>query len=179
MKTSKIKWIARTAIFIALLIVLQSVTKSMGQLVTGSCVNLVLILATILGGLYSGLTVAALSPFFAFMLGIGPALFPLVPMIALGNVVLVLIWGIFPSKVLKKPDCIVCNAVTALVSAALKFVTLYLGIVKFMIPVVLKLPAEKAAVLGASFGAPQFITAIIAGAIAVIALPLLKKAVKE
>lgn len=179
MKNSKIKWIARTAIFIALLIVLQGATKSMGQLVTGSCVNLVLILSTILGGLYSGLTVAALSPFFAFMFGIGPALFPLVPMIALGNIVLVLVWGLLPSKVLKKPDCIVCNIITALIAAALKFVTLYLGIVKLMIPVVLKLPAEKAAVLGASFGVSQFITATIAGAIAIIALPLLKKAIKE
>ncbi|MBR3957787.1 MAG: hypothetical protein IKJ89_08060, partial [Kiritimatiellae bacterium] len=49
--------------------------------------------------------------------------------------VLVLIWGILP-KLLKKPDCIICNAVTAVVAAFLKFLTLNMLIVKFLIPTV-------------------------------------------
>jgi len=35
-------WIVRTAVCLALLLVLQVATKSLGQFVTGSCVNLVL-----------------------------------------------------------------------------------------------------------------------------------------
>ena len=38
----KTTWIARTAVCLALLIAVQFFTKSLGQLVTGSCVNLVL-----------------------------------------------------------------------------------------------------------------------------------------
>ena len=66
----KTLWLTETAMLIALLIVLQAVTKSWGQIVTGSFVNTVLALSVLTVGLWSGVTVAALSPFFAFMLGI-------------------------------------------------------------------------------------------------------------
>ena len=56
---------------LVVLVVLQSVTKPAGQLVTGSCVNLVLAVAAVIGGLWCGVTVAAVSPFFAYLLGIG------------------------------------------------------------------------------------------------------------
>ena len=47
----KTAWIARTAICLALLLCLQFVTKSLGQFVTGSCVNLVIAMAALIGGL--------------------------------------------------------------------------------------------------------------------------------
>ena len=178
MNKSKIKWITQTAVFIALLVVLQGATAALNnQILTGSCVNLVLIMATVMGGLPSGLTVAALSPFFAFMFGIGPALLPLVPAIAVGNIVLVLVWGLLP-KLLKKPTCIVCNAATAALAALLKFVTLNLLIVKFLIPTVLQLPEKQAAVMSVNFGILQFTTAAVAGAIAVLIIPVIRKAIK-
>lgn len=179
MNNSKIKWITQTAIFIALLVVLQGATAALNnQILTGSLVNLVLILSTVIGGFASGITVAAVSPFFAFMFGIGPALLPLVPAIAVGNVALVIVWALLP-KMLKKPDCIICNAVTAVVAALVKFVTLNLLIVKLLIPVVLKLPEKQAAVMSVNFGILQFTTAAIAGAIAVIVIPVIRKAVKK
>ena len=46
----KTAWIARTAICLALLLCLQFVTKSLGQFVTGSCVNLVIAMAALIGG---------------------------------------------------------------------------------------------------------------------------------
>ena len=67
MKTTK--WITTTAVMIVVLVVLQSVTKAGGQFVTGSCVNLVLAVATMIGGLWCGVVVALVSPFFAFLLG--------------------------------------------------------------------------------------------------------------
>ena len=45
----KIRWITETAIMLALLVTLQALTKPMGQLVTGSCVNAVLAIAALVG----------------------------------------------------------------------------------------------------------------------------------
>ena len=64
----KTTWIVRTAVCLALLLVLQVATKSLGQFVTGSCVNLVLAMAALSGGLWSGVAVAVLSPFCAYAL---------------------------------------------------------------------------------------------------------------
>ena len=90
--------ITQTAVLTAMLILLQSVTKAGGQLITGSCVNVVLAVAVLFSGLWSGVAVAVISPFFAFALGVGPQLFPIVPAIAVGNVVYVLILHFLLSK---------------------------------------------------------------------------------
>ena len=96
----KTLWIAETAVMIALLVALQGLTKPAGQFVTGSCVNLILGVSTLVGGLWCGFTVALLSPFFAFLLGIGPALIQEVPAIAVGNIALVVqLWFICRKKV--------------------------------------------------------------------------------
>ena len=84
-----LKTLCRTAIFLALLIAVQFVTRSMGQYVTGSLVNLILIASGLMCGLWGGLAVAVLSPICAFFIGIGPAFPQVVPAVALGNAVLV------------------------------------------------------------------------------------------
>ena len=50
----KVLWITETAVMLALLVALQVVTKPMGQLVTGSCVNGVLAITVLLAGMSSG-----------------------------------------------------------------------------------------------------------------------------
>lgn len=95
-------WIAQTAVCLALLLAVQFVTKSLGQFVTGSCVNLVLAIAALIGGVWSGVTVAVISPFCAFLLGIGPAFFPMVPCVALGNAVYAVLFGLLVGKCLQK-----------------------------------------------------------------------------
>ena len=50
----KVRWIAETAIMLAVLVTLQAVTKGLGQFVTGSCVNAVLAIAVLVGGLACG-----------------------------------------------------------------------------------------------------------------------------
>lgn len=173
--TSKIRWITTTAIFIALLVALQGITKSMGQYVTGSMVNMILVVATLTAGTAAGATVALLSPVFAFMLGIGPAFVQMVPFVALGNLVLVLVWGYIcgQSTEIKK------MGIALSAGAVLKFAALYLGIVKFAVPVLLALPEPKAAVVGAAFSWPQLITAAIGGFIALLIVPTLKKALRK
>ena len=70
---NKTFWIAETAVMIALLVALQWATKALGQFVTGSCVNLVLGVSTLVGGVWCGAVVALVSPFCAFLVGVGPA----------------------------------------------------------------------------------------------------------
>mgnify|MGYP007098824989 FL=1 len=48
----KTLWITETAVMIALLVALQWATKPLGQFVTGSCVNLVLGVSVLVGGLW-------------------------------------------------------------------------------------------------------------------------------
>ena len=57
----KIRWITETAVMLALLVCLQALTKPLTQLVTGSCVNTVLAVSALLGGLSCGLGVALVS----------------------------------------------------------------------------------------------------------------------
>ena len=52
----KTLWITETAVMIALLVALQWATKPLGQFVTGSCVNLVLGVSVLVGGLVRGLS---------------------------------------------------------------------------------------------------------------------------
>ena len=98
----KTVWIARTAVCLALLIAIQFLTKSLGQLVTGSCVNLVLAIAALIGGVWSGVTVAVISPFCAYLLGIGPAFLPLVPCVSLGNAVYAVLFALLVGRFLQK-----------------------------------------------------------------------------
>jgi hypothetical protein len=113
----KVLWITRTAVFIALLIVMQAATSSLGQYVTGSIVNLILIVSVMTCGYLSGIAVAIVSPIFAKLLGIGP-LWSLIPFIALGNIAIVLIWrfvgtlGVFGNKTVAR-ICAMMRALSA------------------------------------------------------------------
>jgi hypothetical protein len=173
MKT-KIYWIAKTAVFIALLIALQAVTKPAGQFVTGSVVNLILISSTVLGGVLSGASVAIISPFIAYFFGIGPVLFPVVPFIAVGNLVLVLVWWLI-CRIKMKP--VLLNYIIATVVASpVKFILLYLLISNVAVRFI---ENQKQANIIAMFSYPQLITAAIGGAVACIILPLLAKTIAD
>jgi hypothetical protein len=176
---SKILWITRTAIFIALLIVIQLATKSFGQFVTGSSVNLLLMASVLTCGIYSGLTVALISPFFAFLLGIGPAFIQLVPFIALGNMAYVLVGYLLINKNLEKKSLkgYSLSAVGVIAASAVKFLLLWLGIVKAVVPLMTQLKAPQVAMLSSAFSWPQLVTALIGGFIALPAAFLIRKAI--
>lgn len=175
----KIRWITETAVLLALLIVLQAVTKSLSQLVTGSCVNAVLAVAVLLAGLSSGVTIAVISPVLAYLLGIAPQLVT-VPAIMVGNTVFVLLLRLITggqSKPLGR------QVAAWLVAALAKFAVLYLLVVKLICGIAaapllaagtLKEPMLK--LLPTMFAWPQLITALIGGAIALILVPVLRKA---
>ena len=163
-------WVTRTGVLIALLVVLQWATSGLGQYVTGSCVNAVLGIASLAGGLWSGVTVALLSPFCAKLFGIGPQLIQIVPAIAVGNLVFVVALHCF---------CKYQKILGLVLAAAAKFATLYLLVVKFIVPMLAEnLKPQQIATFSAMFSWPQLVTALIGGGVALAVLPVLKKAVK-
>ena len=166
----RILWITETAVMLALLIVLQWATKPLGQIVTGSCVNAVLAVSVLLGGLWCGLTVALVSPICAFLLGIGPQLIAIIPAIALGNLVLVLHF-VYGKHIWRR-------VLAWLGAAVAKFGVLYLVVVQ-LICRVLPLKQPQIDTFTAMFSAPQLVTALIGGGVALLIVPVLKKALRR
>ena len=176
----KILWITETAVMLALLVAVQGITAGLGnQFITGSCVNLVLAVTALMVGLWGGVAVAAVSPFVAFLLGIGPKFIQLVPIVAVGNLVLVLIYALVlggKAKALWFQGAVLVGAAVA------KFLTLYLLMVKLVVPALVAggtLPQKAAAAMSVQFGWPQLVTALIGGAIALAITPVLRKALKR
>ena len=180
--SKKIRWITETAIMLALLVTLQALTKPAGQLVTGSCVNTVLAVAALVGGLGSGLTIALISPVLAFLLGIAPQILT-VPAIMAGNSIFVVLLSLLADKSGKN---IVKQVIAWICAAVAKFAVLYAVVVGLICGVLsesllasgaLKAPMLKA--LPATFSWPQLITALIGGAVALIIVPVLRKALHK
>ena len=170
--SKKTLFITRTAAMLALLIVLQAATKNLGQFVTGSCVNAVLAAATLLGGFASGLIVAVVSPFLAFLLGIGPKLIEVVPAIAIGNLALVLIlWAI-------KGDGALNRMIKWIAASVGKFLVLYLLVIQLLCRV-MTLPEKMIATFSTMFSWPQLVTALIGSGIMLLILPILQKAIRK
>ena len=178
----KIRWITETAVMLALLVALQALTKPMGQMVTGSFVNAVLAVTVLIAGLYSGLTVALISPVLAYLLGIAPQILT-VPAIMVGNCVFVVFLHFLAGKDSRK---IGRQIIAWIASATAKFAALYAIVVwlicdvlaeKLMAAGTLKPPMLK--MLPATFGITQLFTALIGGAVALIILPVLRKALRK
>ena len=182
-----IRWITETAVLLTLLVALQALTKPMGQLVTGTCVNCVLAVAALYGGMGSGVTVALISPVCAYLLGIAPNFITVLPIMA-GNacyvVLLRLICGKTGRPFWRQPIGLVA-------AATVKFGVLYLLVVKIICgvaadallgqkignAVVLAAPMLK--MLPVMFSWPQLITALSGGILALLVTPALRKALHK
>ena len=171
----RVLWITRTAVLIAITVVLQALTLQLGnQFITGSVVNLMLILSVMTCGLPTGLTVAIFTPVLPTLLGFGP-LWPVVPFIAVGNMALVALW--FYIGNFKMGSVYVSYTVATVAGAVAKFLVLYFGIVRIAMPYILGLPEQH--VMSVLFSYPQLITATTGGVCAIILLPILLKALKD
>ena len=178
----KIRWITETAVMLALLVCLQALTKPMGQLVTGSCVNAVLAVSAMVGGIGCGLVVALCSPVLAYLLGIAPQILT-VPANMVGNTVFVVLLSVLADKTGRN---IVKQVIAWVAAAAAKFASLYAIVVWLICGVlsenllasgVMKEPMLKA--LPATFSWPQLFTALIGGAVALAITPVLRKALHK
>lgn len=168
-------WITETAVLTALLVLLQTLTKAGGQLVTGSCVNAVLAVAVLFSGLWSGVAVAVISPFLAFFLGVGPQLIAIIPAIAAGNVVFVVILYLLAAK---KRIPLWRQGIGWLCAAGGKFLTLYLIVVQLLCRI-LPLAEKQVTTFTAMFSWPQLVTALIGGGVALLVVPILRKALRR
>ena len=110
---------------------------------------------------------ACISPFLAKLFGIGP-LWSFVPLVALGNMAIVLVFSWILGRARRTNGfakyALWIAAIAA--GAAAKFCILYLGIVRIVIPLMTSLPAAKAEKLSAMFSVTQLFTALIGGVIA-------------
>ena len=174
---SRAVWVAQTGIFLALLIVAQLVTRPFGNsILTGSLNNMLFILTVMICGISSALILSAISPVIAFLMGMAP-FWPFIPVIIIGNMALVALWYFIA---LKEADSGKLRQIIALVFAALvKFCILFFGIVHIVVPLILGLEGPQAAAVSAAFSYPQIITAAIGGVLALLLLPVLKKAIPK
>ena len=181
---SAVQFISRTAIGIALVILAQLIGKllpagaviagplSVTQLVTGSLVNCVLFVFTAQVGILSGVIIGLLSSVLASLIGIGPAVAAVVPVVGCGNAILALIFGLVSGK---RPEL---RAPAVLLAAAVKC-----GFLWACVPAVLKalgsVAEKQVASLSIMFSWPQGVTALIGGVLALIIIPRLAKVKKE
>ena len=170
----KVRCITRTAGMLALLVALQAVTRSMGQLVTGSFVNGVLAVTALTIGLSGGITVAVLSPVLAYLLGVAPQIITL-PAIMAGNTVFVITMYFVAGKYHRQIVAWLCAAV-------FKFVVLYVFVVWLLCGVLSErllasgaLQAPMLQALPAMFSWPQMVTALVGGGAALLIMPILRK----
>lgn len=184
---STTKWVTRTGLLLALIVVAQVIGKmippmavifgpfNVSQLITGSLVNLILIISTVTVGLWSGIAVGVLSSILATLLGIGP-IFPIItPAIATGNVILVIIIHFFfkaaSAKQNGKPIQIGGIVTAAIVKCGFLWVT-----VPALFQLIPEIKPPQAKMLTIMFSWPQGVTAIVGGILALLVLPAVKKA---
>lgn len=181
-KKSPAFWVTRTALGVALVVVAQLLGKaipagaaivgpfSATQLVTGSLVNCVLFVFTATTGIWSGVAIGILSSVLATLIGIGPAIPAVTPVIACGNAVLAVVFGLLHGKAWSFPRW----AAAAVAAAAVKCAFLWIC-VPFVLGLLSGVAEQQVKALSIMFSWPQGLTALIGGVLAMLVLPRLRK----
>lgn len=165
------KQITVTAVFLALAIASEFL-KNMSVYITGSIINLILVMAVLFVGVGCASIIAIITPITSFMITGSPimAALPLViPAIIIGNEVLVLTLAFFKKRHL---------AVRVAAAAVAKATTMGVLIALIIIPVLgpgTSLPEKALNTARITFSLTQLITALIGGALACIIFPIVKK----
>ncbi len=171
MNRNRIRLITRTAVLLALVVVIQIAGRSLpnNNFIVGPLVNMCLLIATMTAGISGGITIAILSPFTSLINNNAPiaaALLPFAPIIALANIVFVFIFYILYNK----------NKYAGLAAAAvLKFGVLFMGIRLFLNLFDFPKFTKKLLEL---FSWPQLLTALIGGIVAIPVIYAVNKALK-
>ena len=156
MHQTNIRWMSRTAILLAIALVFQM--GGFPQFITGPLINTVLYLAAMIVGWQGGMLIGILTPVIASIRGIlPPPLTPLIPFIALGNSILVILFFWLQSK----------NKIAGIIIASLAKFLLLVSAVKLVVQV----PPAIAQMMSL----PQLITALAGGAIALVLAHFFKK----
>ncbi len=175
--------ITRISICLAVLLVVQFVTRFLGiQLITGSFVNLMLLVCSTVCGIYGGLTLAIISPLLACILGIAPN-WVLVPFIIIGNILYVLITGLPFNKLYKKnvqPNfkSVFYAVIFVVLGSSVKFTAIYCSIKYIATWTGFIQNGMASKLLSGAMGITQLFTGLIGGCISLFLMPVLKKIVK-
>ena len=180
-KKNHIRFITFTAMGIALVVAAQYVGSllpagavivgpfAVKQLITGSLVNCILLVFTACVGVGSAVTVGLISAVLASVIGVGPQVIPVVPLIACGNALLALVYHLVSVK------GHLPGVAGVIAAAAVKCAFLWLTV-----PAALRLfasvPEKQAAALSVMFSWPQGLTALVGGVLAILIIPRLKRA---
>ncbi len=139
------------------------------QLITGSLVNCILIVFAACVGVGSAVTVGLLSAVLASLIGVGPQVLPIVPLIACGNALLVLTYWFFAER--ESLPMLAGSILAAIVKCAFLWIT-----VPALLSALTSVPAKQTAALSVMFSWPQGLTALIGG---LLALPIIRRLKKE
>jgi len=179
MRNNRVMYVTQTAVMLAVLIAVQFVTRSMVFFVTGSLVNMILLVSVFMIGLGGGLTIAILSPFLAAFVGVGPAFIQIVPFVAVANAILVLVaWPARKRIMFNGPGDVLFTAVNLIIAGAAKMAFLWVALVLIALPFIPGVTKQQISVIGFTFSWPQLVDAIIGGALAMLIVPLLRRAMK-
>lgn len=149
------KFITRTAILLALTIIVQFI--KMPQLVTGSIVNAMLIVSAYFVTVWSGITIGLLTPIIAFLVGLMG--FPmLIPFIMIGNALYVVLFSAIKN-----------NIIGMITGAVVKFLWLAASVKYILVMFGVKVPQK----IAAAFTFPQLATAIIGGILSIFLIFIL------
>lgn len=175
MKVKGIRFITITALMLALTIVFQMLRVILGlpntifsQILVGTLVNLCLLVATAGAGILSGIIISLVAPVVAFLQSSVPA-FWVVPFIAIGNMAIVIVYGMLYGK---------SKILGFTLGAILKTAILWIGIAMIGISV-FGLPKAVVPIVQLNFSYPQLITAILGGILSLPVVAALKPMFKQ
>jgi hypothetical protein len=166
MKVKSVLFITTTAMLLALTIVFQLLMRSiipagiLQQIVMGSLVNLCLIVAAGIAGVWSGVIISVIAPVVSLALGHMPLAW-LLPFVMIGNALIVVIYWLFMKK---------SQILGFTVGAAAKTAFLWAGVVLAGLSF-LGASEAQAKAISLAYSWPQLITGIVGG---VISLPIVK-----
>ncbi|NLX86719.1 MAG: ECF transporter S component [Clostridiales bacterium] len=162
-----VRFMTRTALLLAVTVACQMLRPLItlpglgSTLIIGSLVNASLAVSSVVVGIWGGIIISVAAPIIAFMQQ-HIAFIWLIPIVATGNLVLVILYGLWYRK----------NKWIAIgLSSVLKTLVLYL-LVKAAIGMA-AVPAPAAAVMSMTFSWPQLVTAAIGGFLASLVLKVL------
>lgn len=162
------KQIAISAILLAICIASQFL-KSLSVYITGPIVNLCLILTVMMAGLMWGVILAVITPVTAFIIAASPvmnAVPGIIPLIMLGNVVIVVMTNFFvkPWVTGERSLINVRSVIGAIGSSAAKGIVMGLTIALWLLPAFISEASPlrgKLSIFQMMFSVTQFLTALI------------------
>lgn len=168
-----VRKLAQSSIFLAFAIILQLIGRNFVQinpLLIGPLICTIILLTTYICGFNYGVLISILIPLSAIPIGaLATPLIPFAPFIVIGNIVFAAGFAI----TMKKRR--IGLYVGVLLATLMKVIFLSFSATKLIYMLKLNISAQSAKMIGMAFTTPQIPISLMGGAVAVIAIEILKK----